>query len=162
MSESRPPKLRTLGERLAWAIRESGRSERSIATAAGISASSLNHACQPNRRQFLHAAAVARELRLNLEWLEKGFGPPYLEDLVRIEKQSAAVAQEAAASAAVPAEYLDPELMERCMAAVHRARTDDTAPPKARIRLACMLYDLFRHAKDSSVDVMAAYINSRV
>lgn len=110
----------------------------------------------------MHAAAVAAELRLNMEWLEKGFGSPYLDDVRREEERASSVAEAAAQAAKMPPEYIDADLMERCMAAVHRARPDEGGAPTQRIRLACMLYDLFRHATDSSVEVMSSYIRSRM
>jgi phage repressor protein C with HTH and peptisase S24 domain len=72
-------KMKTYGERLAWAMRRADLDQSELARRVGIKQPSIAHLLSPEAKKSGHTPVIARVLRIDAEWLATGRGSPELK-----------------------------------------------------------------------------------
>ena len=71
-------KMKTYGERLAWAMRRAELDQSELARRVGIKQPSIAHLLSPQAKKSGYTPMIARVLRIDAEWLASGRGSPEL------------------------------------------------------------------------------------
>lgn len=71
-------KLKTYGERLAWAMRRADVDQSELARQVGIKQPSIAHLLSPQAKKSGYTPIIARILKVDAEWLANGRGLPEL------------------------------------------------------------------------------------
>lgn len=74
--KSDPKRLRSYGERLAWAMRRAALDQSELARQVGIKQPSIAHLLTPDAKKSGHTPVIARVLAVDAEWLATGRGVP--------------------------------------------------------------------------------------
>ncbi len=84
-----PTRLRTYGDRLAWALRRAVLDQSELARRVGIKQPSIAHLLTPGAKKSGHTPVIARILGIDAEWLATGHGSPELRHTPAVEDGAA-------------------------------------------------------------------------